>query len=51
MGTCVVDKVLIGVGPSHYDDLVSNSLSQSQETQLRQLAESSAINCRDEGVN
>ena len=51
MGTCVVDKVLVGVGTAHYGDLVSNSLSQTQETQLRQLAESSAINCRAEGVN
>jgi hypothetical protein len=51
MGTCVVDKVLAGVGPSHYGDLTSNSLSQSQETQLRQLAESSAINCRAEGIH
>ena len=51
LGTCVVDKILVGVGPSHYEDLISNSLSATQETQLRQLAESSATNCRAEGIN
>ncbi len=51
MGKCVVDKILVGVGPSHYGDLISNSLSADQEAQLRQLAESSATSCRAEGVN
>jgi hypothetical protein len=51
LGTCVVDKILVGVGPSHYEDLISSSLSATQETQLRQLAESSATNCRAEGIN
>ena len=51
LGKCVVDKILVGVGPSHFGDLISNNLSTAQETQLRQLAESSAIDCRAEGIN
>jgi hypothetical protein len=51
LGKCVVDKILVGVGPSHYGGLISNSLSAAQETQLRQLAGSSATNCRAEGIN
>ena len=50
-GKCVVDKILVGVGPAHYGDLIANNLSAGQEAQLKQLAESSATNCRAEGVN
>jgi hypothetical protein len=51
LAKCVADKVLVGVGPSGYGELTANNLSASQQTQLEQLAATSASNCQAEGVH
>ncbi len=51
VGQCVADKVLAGVGPSGYGELTGNNLTTSQQTQLEQLAATSATNCQAEGVH
>jgi hypothetical protein len=50
MGKCIADKVLVGVGPSGYGELLSNNLSAAQETQLQQLGAASVGSCQAEGV-
>jgi hypothetical protein len=50
MGRCITDKVLVGVGPAGYGELVASALSATQETQLQGLAATSASSCQSEGV-
>ena len=50
LGQCIADKVIVGVGASHYSELVANTLSSTQETQLQELAAGSASSCAAEGI-
>jgi hypothetical protein len=51
VGQCVTDGIIAGIGPTHYDELLASNLSPSQESQLQQLAASSAADCRAQGVS
>jgi len=50
MGKCIADKVLVGVGPSGYGDLLASNLSATQEAQLQQLGAEAVGSCQAEGV-
>lgn len=50
LGQCIADKVIVGIGTPHYSELVANTLSATQETQLRELAAASAGSCAAEGT-
>ncbi len=51
LGACIADHIIVGVGPSAYGELTANTLSASQEAQLRQLVVTSAQSCQAEGVS
>jgi hypothetical protein len=49
-GQCVADQVMSSLGPSNYSELTGPSLSDAQQSSLRQLAETAAITCRNQGT-
>jgi hypothetical protein len=51
LGACVSDDVLNKLGPSGYPELLANSLSTSQETQLQALVANAAFTCRTDGTS
>jgi hypothetical protein len=50
LGACVSDEVLQKLGPDGYSELLANSLSASQQTQLEQLVANAALTCRTKGA-
>ena len=50
LGACVSDDVLQKLGPSGYPELLANSLSASQQTQLQLLVANAALTCRTNGT-
>jgi hypothetical protein len=51
LGACVSDDVIGFLGPSRYSELLANSLSPSQQSQLQQSVTNGAITCRSNGVS